>query len=429
MLACLRHVTVVSLVMFVAACSSGPTGTDRSPRATHQLDLCRPASGDAWVAYQNDGGTWATPTGENFSIEATDRLTVAVATPLSRASGATGSLSIYRLTAEQAQAMFGCAAPGVPFPGANKWSGVVSGLRGDTSGMLSAGKMTGWIANASHPAFTLGGVPDTAVDLLGVRIHYLASHWEPDVMIARPAQRLPNGATVPELNFDSLEAFPLQRSALTVRGVPMVYGFERYIPLVLQDELESPTGEITLAGGTLTPFDPNVGPATYSSGIFTVPAAKQWAPLTYSARIWVFTNADRPPASEIRATLYYRTPGDRTIAFPPAVSTPAISDEASSPYRRVRFDVASQPDYDAVMDVSFHDSRNDYFELYATREYFGSTPATWSLSIPDLSSAPGFVSSWAPQPGPLSWTVSARNQVDSTRDGAVASRGTIRGRT
>lgn len=425
------YVATISLAISLAACSDSPTrAVEPTPRATHHLALCRPASGDAWFAYQNDGGAWKTPDGASFDILATDRLTVAVATPHIRDAGATGSLAIYRLTADQAQAMFDCASHTTWDLWSNKWTGVVSGLRGDTSALVTAGKANGWFATASRPAFSLGRTPDTVVDLLAVRFHYLAdTKWEPDLMIARPGQRYPNGAALPSLNFDSSEAFPLLRNTLRVTDVPGALGFARYTPLQFQNVVRSATGEVTMSGGSLTPADPYVTPSAVATGIFTVPAAKQWAPLTHSVALWVFTPDATPPLSQIAETLYYRAPADRTVRFPPAVAAPTIVGPGASPFGHVRFEIPSQPEYDAVVDVGFFDGRGDHFELYATKEYFGATPASWSLSIPDLSTAPGFDAAWLPQPGPITWEITVKNRpAVPWKDGDAARQATLRGR-
>lgn len=413
------------------ACTGSPTGTDRQPpRATHHLALCRPAAGDAWFAYQNDGGAWTTPEGNSFAVDATDKLTVAVARPYARLGGASGSLGIYRLTADQAQVMFDCAPHSTSFLYPNRWSGVVSGLRGDTAADVTAGIANGWRATAAHPTFTLGLMPDTAVDLLAVRVHQVGSaKWEPDVMIARPAQRYPDGATLPPIDFDSSEAFPLQRSVLTVSNVPTLFASGRYTPLQFQNQVRSATGEITMSAGALSPLDSRLSPASITTAIFAVPANRQWVPLTHSVRLSVWTDEIGPPTSEIWAIVYYHAAGDRRIVFPPELRAPTIGDEATSPFRRVRFDMPAQPEYDAAVDVIFYDSQNDSFELYATKEYFGGMPSVWTLSVPDLSRAPGFTSDWAPRAGPISWLLAARNQLGSAwKDGDVARQAALRGR-
>jgi hypothetical protein len=46
-----------------------------------------------------------------------------------------------------------------------------------------------------------------------------------------------------------------------------------------------------------------------------------------------------------------------------------------------------------------------FASVSATREYFGGTPMTWSVVVPDLSGLPGFLPAWELTPGTTLWTV------------------------
>jgi hypothetical protein len=110
---------------------------------------------------------------------------------------------------------------------------------------------------------------------------------------------------------------------------------------------------------------------------------------------------------------YVREGGDHAFALGAQLATPAFTTVTTEPYRSVRMDVPSQPDYPASISVDmyqFGSTRTTRIMLSATREYFGDTPAVWSLTIPDVSPAVGFPMTAAFDNGRIDWNVTASNR-------------------
>jgi hypothetical protein len=98
----------------------------------------------------------------------------------------------------------------------------------------------------------------------------------------------------------------------------------------------------------------------------------------------------------------YQHVANRTIAMSPVIATPAFTTVATAPYARINASFASQTAYNGSVFLAYgqqhsltsYTGSDRYLYLSVTAGYLGGAPATWSVSIPDLSGAAGFNSSW-----------------------------------
>jgi hypothetical protein len=106
------------------------------------------------------------------------------------------------------------------------------------------------------------------------------------------------------------------------------------------------------------------------------------------------------------AILLHRSAVNDTVAFGPALNQPAVTSLGSSPYLRLRAQLAAQAAYNGAANADFSQNTNSV-GVTTTAGYSGNTPVNWSLDIPDLTSA-GYDPAWGLRSGsPVDWEVAA----------------------
>jgi hypothetical protein len=99
-------------------------------------------------------------------------------------------------------------------------------------------------------------------------------------------------------------------------------------------------------------------------------------------------------------------PNDQAVAFGPTLTTPTVTTLSSAPYLRPRVQLPSQLPYDAAVYADYSQNGNS-LEVMASGVYFGGTPQSWTLDVPDLTTA-GYELAWSLQgAAPLDWEVGA----------------------
>jgi hypothetical protein len=118
------------------------------------------------------------------------------------------------------------------------------------------------------------------------------------------------------------------------------------------------------------------------------------------------------------AAVYFRNPLDQTIALGPDLSTPTVTKLVTAPNARPRVQLASQTEYNREFGAVFVQStRNGGVLVSATAGYYGGTPATWDVTVPDLSAAAGWNPAWGLQDGtPIDWAVAAQGGASPSLD-------------
>ena len=117
---------------------------------------------------------------------------------------------------------------------------------------------------------------------------------------------------------------------------------------------------------------------------------------------------DPPSGATFRfVQLLEHSPSVQTVALGPALgSGTAITTVATAPYLRLRAAIPSQSTYTAGAIAEYAQNANTVSVLMSAG-YVGAVGASWTLDVPDLSSA-GYDPTWAPRSGTgVSWSVNA----------------------
>ncbi len=363
---------------FVACATS--TDNPTAPVANVALRLC---PGGSWFAYRNEGGAWTHLPGQNgtFEFVTTERLAIAMARPA--LGGASSDLRVNFVTATQAEAVYGCRNA-TPTP-VGRVSAVVRGRAADEYAEVSYG----------GSAATVGLIDSTtllvayagATDLVATRFTPRAPDHA-DRVIVRRAQNYPAGASI-AVDFSSSEAAALAEHVLTWNGS----GGH------VQVNYRTATGNNNVLQSTLVGVSGS-GDMVRSTTLYSIPSARQVSGDIHELYLGQNQRA---------VTLFYRDARDRSLTVGPPASRPTFTTLATSPYVRLKVDIASQPEYDASVNLLFQQA-GALVSIGATKEYFGGTPQTWSLTIPDLSGIEGFDGAAGLKPGRFDWSMGVTSQ-------------------
>jgi hypothetical protein len=106
------------------------------------------------------------------------------------------------------------------------------------------------------------------------------------------------------------------------------------------------------------------------------------------------------------AILLHHSAVTDALTFGPALNQPTITSTGTSPYLRLRAQLASQSEYSAAATAEFAQGSNSV-AVTTTVGYVGTTPSNWTVDIPDLTSA-GYDPTWGLKSGSaVDWDVSA----------------------
>jgi hypothetical protein len=365
-----------------------------------------------WAAYRNEGEPWtafpSTSAGalRDVTFTATGRLAIATVTNLGGPFSAFDlRFDIRYLTSEQAEAAYTCV--GLPRPSGKRLNGSVAGVSPENGVLISTGRGLA-TASALSPTFQIRAAESGPIDIVAVEhppVPEVVVSTRVAKVIIRRGEDHAEGATMPVLDFSAAEAFAPQSNTLTIGGL------SPGAPWAVHTNILTQRGAVVTLkydGGQTSTFL-----TTYS-----VPASRLGdGDVNYGFAV----------TSDRTMSFFYRNPADRTLAFGPAPSTPSVT-QAIPLEQIVRVDVPSQPEYGASISVALfipqQATLHNTVSITATREYFGGTPATWSLVVPDLTGVSGFSPGWSPSPGPrgLELTVSSAPYpfaFTSGRDGDV----------
>jgi hypothetical protein len=107
------------------------------------------------------------------------------------------------------------------------------------------------------------------------------------------------------------------------------------------------------------------------------------------------------------ASVYFRSPADRTLTFGAAPVAPVLTVVASTPTLRLRAYFAAQADYDRFAAINFQQGQNTLVSVSMTRAYSELAAAGYDLVVPELSAVQGFDARWALREGStVLWTSS-----------------------
>src|SRR5256885_1035837 len=104
------------------------------------------------------------------------------------------------------------------------------------------------------------------------------------------------------------------------------------------------------------------------------------------------------------ATLYFRTPTDRTLTLGAPLIPPTFSTVASAPALRLRAHFVPQSEYGRSAVVVYQQGTTTFVVISMTAAYAALTETGYDLVVPDLSGAVGFDPAWSLHPGATLWS-------------------------
>jgi hypothetical protein len=206
--------------------------------------------------------------------------------------------------------------------------------------------------------------------------------YSPNRVIVRRGLNFTNLATIPALDFAAIEAL------VPASGIATIAGYASGDNTSLFVDFSTAT----------TPYHPlyqRTAVPSASQTIYGIPSS-----LTQSGDVHVLTvRALSSSGNSYRVVeQYYQLPGDRNVALGAALSAPSVTTLSSTPSLRLGTTLPAQSDYPSFANAT-HTQTSRTVSITATEAYFGGTPSTWALDIPDLSTVSGFSQSFGLQSG------------------------------
>ena len=352
------------------------------PPTTVDVTFCNGAQ-PRWVAFQDGDGEWtrAEPivAGQLASFRHTfNSNRGAVAAAREFAGGLTTLAIQYAAPAELTIA--GEARPDLcGAVAAGTLLGTVAGIDTNEVAVVSSGRSTREATTvAEGRAFTLHQV-DGPEELLATRLTRVAGNVLLTGIILRRGPALPDGATIPVLDFGSAEVIQPASNIVTLAGFGPAGAVSR-------------NGFRTAHSENVVIFgDPSV---TTAARTYLAVPEDRLAPGDVQF-ISATTNATNTSNVVRSVTSWFRAPGARTITFPDPPHAPEVSFAATTPTVRPRARFDSQAAYDRATGISYQQFQNAVVAVSMTPAYAAVNPGGYDLVVPELTGVAGFDPRWA----------------------------------
>jgi hypothetical protein len=383
-----------------------PVQVTPSPGGSGNITLsfasCDPTQVPIWFAVQNGTGSWTRVTqGTNstFTFAITSEGGVAYVTR----SGNSFSTTVAFLSEGEASSIATgdiCSTP-------------QEGTRSLTTNVLNAGTQTvtvtlgGAITTFSPPAnqpsggvpFMLNNFPAGRRDLIAARSGIQNGITQLQRLVLRRNTTYAQSATPPSINFTGPESFaPLSR----------------FIALsnLAGDQSSISESFITVNGGSAAFFE-SVGTFCQGAGVdcvpwFAVPDSLLQPGDFHALFIDAAPQGGNGNAGRFAGLQLHAPPaaGPASVTLGPPLTTPSLTTLGTTPNVRMRAQLPSQTAYNVAAGADFAQD-SVVVEVLVTAAYSRGMPATWTIDIPDLSSA-GYDPVWGLKAGvPVNWEVSA----------------------
>jgi hypothetical protein len=334
----------------------------------------------SWFAYKNHGNVWQNVTGTNgvFTFPATSSVGVAYA--FATSTGGQSILVAYFGTRAElgARGVEDCTGP-------KSVTGSIGGATAGQTGRISMGAPT-VAATQAAPNFTLTGIADRVLDLIGVKgtvnTNNTGLQVSADKFLIQRGLNPANGSSLGTLDFTASGFAPFA-SNLTIAN--------------------------TAAGDSI-----NVGvrlwTGTNSKGILQVFQGISTTPVLNSIPAGQMNGSDMHELlvetwrNDFSGRLNYAYLGaitDRTETLAPNLSTPTFTTISRSPYTRIRGQLPVQAEYPSLAFFEFYQDNpstaDRVVDVVVSAGYLGGTPATtWNVEIPEFGNVAGLNLNWLP---------------------------------
>ena len=380
----MRHTAWIVATAALAACSDGRLPSPPPPPTTVVVAYCAGLE-PTWVAFQDGDAAWTqaqpTPSGSNKTFRhefAADRGAIAT---LSGSGGNITVLSVlYGTPAELVTAGDTNPRDCGPAP-AKTLLGTVAQLDTNETAFVSA-SFNSRVRVSVDRTFELKGLASGPRDLLATRTTRTDGSDVITRLMLRRGVDVPDSTTLPVLDFASAEAFAPAVATVSLDGLGAESAVSGTRLLTDRDELTVSL----MIGPTTAVTRPYVAlpESQLLAGDLQILSASVSAATTGSAR---------------SATLYFRTPADRTLTLGAPLITPTFSTVASAPALRLRAHFVPQSEYDRSAVVVYQQGTTTFVAISMTAAYAALTETGYDLVIPDLSGAVGFDPAWSLHPG------------------------------
>lgn len=324
-----------------------------------------------WFGYQNEGGSWTqvTPVNGVVSFNAAPKVMTRLVFNSGGGTGSFFSNDLLMATATELQQLPQTCPQGF---GTKNLNVSVAGLSTGQSARVNLGGSATSITNPGTSS-TLNNVQDGALDLVASRGTLSGNQLTPNAIIIRRAQNFTNGASIPLLDFGAAEALAPATATLTLTGT--VAG-------------ETNSAAVHFHAGKTSADLWSAQLAGSSGTLSLVPGTQSVSGDVHELEVFAQT------ATTERAVFqFFRTPANRTAALGPALSTPTVTQTATSPIARYRVQLPSQTEYNSLINWGMNQNGRDLW-ITATAGFLGGTPSTWDVTQPDMTGAPGWNNSW-----------------------------------
>ena len=332
------------------------------------LDFCA-TDVPVFFAFQNEGADWQRVTGDaqgSFAFQATPTFTLAI---VHQVGGRMSTEYLYA-TPEDIAPLNGTSC--IEQSGTKSLTGTVSGVPTGSAVMASMASSFAYL-EAPLSAFTITDLPNGAIDLIAHREVVGINSVTPDRVIVRRAQDRVNGSAIPVLDFAAAEAVAAAPHTLTVSGLSSADLNEFLLTFSTATTRRHSLSELeTLSSSTRT--------------IYGIPATLTQAGDFHELE--VFADGGTVYRGEVQ---YYREPSNRTVALGALLNNPTLTLIPGSSQLRPRTQLLSQFEYGGLVSVSLIQSDREV-TVTQTNSYFGGTPITWDVTVPEISGMPGFPS-------------------------------------
>lgn len=332
----------------------------------------------AWVGYQSGTGTWqqaSAGANNTYSFSVLTRGAVAVVSPVGGNAMQNGYEStVYYASASELQSIGAnnCERSGPV--GTKVVNGSVTGTGGQQSTIVLGSSRSGVVGDV---AFRLTAVENGPRDLLAALSNNTT--FTTTRLAFRRNLDVANGATLSPIDFAGSESFAPLSSTVTLPGIA--------------------SGTRVLVSSTFSTANASSLDLGFQQATAAT-ATYHGVPVTAAGDLHeldVFLDE----ATGFRGSIaYFTAAGNRTMTFGAPLSAATVTSLGATPYSRLRATFASQAEYASVALISLMQGAENsaptdrYVAVIMTPAYLGGVPATWDLSIPDMSAAAGFSSSW-----------------------------------